>query len=293
MNRRLVSCVVGVALLVVLAGCNDKKAGAGGALPPKPSSSPGNSAERMIAGMPAGPTALAGQQMRSDFSNPGGAAAGYTMAQFLTYVITDVDKYWSGIWRAATLPEPQVTYYWLKPGEVTASGCTDGATGLMEANDSTAAYCAADDYIRISEVVAQRVWNGQLKANTDAETGHAAGDFSVAYVVAHEYAHNLQAELGIIASAAHPQGGGYPVYKTELHADCWAGVWANSAYYEGLLETGDVDEAFRTTQDVGDYDFTDAGGHHGTPAQRVKAFMDGYNNGVARSCDPYLLSDYS
>lgn len=292
MTRRRALFAAGLVALLALSGCDINKKTASAGTTPRPSPSV-NSAMKAIAGMQPGPSAAAGERLSSNFSNPGGAASGYTFDQFLTYIIKDVDKYWSGVWRTANLTEPQVTYDWLAPGETVAMACTDGATGQMVAGDSTAAYCPADDTIRVSEVVAQSVWDGQLKANTDPETGHQAGDFSVAYVVAHEYAHNLQAELGLIPSAAHPNGGGYPVYKTELHADCWAGVWANSAYYEGLLEAGDVEEAFRTTADVGDYDFTDAGGHHGTPAQRVKAFMDGYNSGVPRNCDPYLLTDYS
>ncbi|MFG2556161.1 neutral zinc metallopeptidase [Streptomyces sp. NPDC048581] len=48
-----------------------------------------------------------------------------------------------------------------------------------------------------------------------------------AHAVAHEYAHHLQGELGLVPSSeTEPRR--FPVYKTELHADCWAGVWAKS-----------------------------------------------------------------
>ena len=55
-----------------------------------------------------------------------------------------------------------------------------------------------NDTIVISHVVATKIWNGEVKANTDPATGNLSGDFSVALAVAHEYAHNLQIELGII-----------------------------------------------------------------------------------------------
>ncbi|BCW45194.1 hypothetical protein [Arthrobacter sp. StoSoilB5] len=42
---------------------------------------------------------------------------------------------------------------------------------------------------------------------------------------------------------------------------------------------------------LGDYHFQDPG-HHGTPDQRSKAFMAGYNSGVPASCDPWLVNNY-
>jgi predicted metalloprotease len=140
--------------------------------------------------------------------------------------------------------------------------------------------------------LAVRLWEGTYRIVDSGDgTRHATGDFSVAYAVAHEYAHSLQAELGVIASPANDYTLTYPVYKTELHADCWAGVWANSAYYQGLLEAGDIEEAFQSALDLGEYDYADPA-HHGTPAQRSQAFMDGYNHGDPASCGPYLTAVY-
>ena len=87
-------------------------------------------------------------------------------------------------------------------------------------------------------------------------------------MVAHEYAHNLQHELGFFAR--RPLGGNAAF---ELQADCLAGVWANSVYRAGQLEPGDVEEAQSTALAVGDFEFANAQ-HHGTPeraARRVAA----------------------
>jgi hypothetical protein len=102
------------------------------------------------------------------------------------------------------------------------------------------------------------------------------GDFAVAYVVAHEYGHNVQAELGI--KPTQPT-----VSQFELEADCLAGAFANSEYYASALDPGDVARAISTAELVGDYSFTDAS-HHGTPAERVAAWKLGYNSGSPQKC---------
>jgi predicted metalloprotease len=204
-----------------------------------------------------------------------------TMKDFLDFVITDVDAYWSGVWEDAGRPEPQVTYAFPAAGEVLPSQC-GGPT-----DDLSAFYCPPDDEIIVSQSVAVQIWDGTIVTNPDGNMQHKTGDFSVAYVVAHEYAHSLQAELGIL----RPNVLVYPTVNTELHADCWAGVWANSADYEGILDRGDIEEAVQTTLDLGDYAIDDPL-HHGTPAQRSEAFLTGYDSGIPDDCEPYLLDHY-
>jgi predicted metalloprotease len=204
------------------------------------------------------------------------------MDDFLTFVLRDADAYWSGVWAAAGYPNPQVTYVFPQRGESVPDPCSK----TRYSDDSSAHYCALDDRITISQAKAVDLWLGRARANSDPDSGQSSGDFSVAYAVAHEYAHSLQAELDIIPSAAG-QVRRFPTYMTELHADCWAGVWANSAYYQGLLEPGDVEEGIQAANLLGDYAFADPK-HHGTPAQRRQAFLTGYHLGAAQECDRYL-----
>jgi len=58
------------------------------------------------------------------------------------------------------------------------------------------------------------------------------GDFAVAAVMAHEFAHHVQGQLGLVKN--------WNVYsiQMELQAGCLAGVWATTIYYEGRLESG-------------------------------------------------------
>ncbi|MDQ0616758.1 neutral zinc metallopeptidase [Arthrobacter globiformis] len=226
-----------------------------------------------------------GERLRSNLSSETISTA--TMYDFLRTVLEDVHSYWAGVWTGAAYAPPTVKYLFPLPGESYPSEC--GAS-----DDKTAGYCTLDDTITFSQAMATEIWNGRIKANRDPETGVSSGDFSVAFAVAHEYAHNLQRELGLIPldprDPREPEI--YPVYKTELHADCWAGVWANSAYYKGYLQGTDVEEAQQAGRLVGDYSFDKPQRHHGTPQQRVDAFMTGYNTGTPTSCDPWLLNDY-
>jgi uncharacterized protein len=208
-----------------------------------------------------------------------------TMLDYLGAALQDVHGYWSGVLTGAGYPAPAVDYYFPVPGESYPTKCSPS-------DDTSMFYCSLDDTIVFSQAIAAEVWNGQVKANQDPETGIASGDFSVAYLVAHEYAHNVQTELGLIGDTEEElMNPPYPVYKTELHADCWAGVWANSAYYKGYLEGSDVEEAQQATRLIGDYQFANPK-HHGTPQQRLDAFTMGYNSGAPSSCDPWLLNDY-
>ena len=143
----------------------------------------------------------------------------------------------------------------------------DGCTG--QPTDPTAAfYCPADDTIYLAEPFAAAVRDGRLSRWPSGDTVDGAlGDMAVAYVIAHEEAHNIQAELGLF-------DGSIPTQAIELHADCLAGAWAADAAERDVVDDDDLDHAQVTAWLVGDYAFDDPG-HHGTPRQRVNAFMAG------------------
>ena len=120
------------------------------------------------------------------------------MEGFLTAVTKDVDRYWTKEFNASDLPEPRVSYRWIPAGQTAASACGGDAGGDM--GDSAAAYCPGDDTIYISEKFATDVFNGSLDASLPGSSqgyGGTKGDFSVAYIVAHEYGHEVQNELGL------------------------------------------------------------------------------------------------
>lgn len=202
-----------------------------------------------------------------------------TMADFLTFVITETDRFWSAAFAAAGLEEPQVRYNWPTAGESVTTGCKQrGSDAFAVTDDDTALFCPADDTMYVSQQMAYDLWEHGCSAAACDE--NVAGDFAVAYVVGHEMGHNIEWELNLYAL-------GLPTWRMELLADCMSGLWANRAYYEGLLNAGDVEEAIATADLLGDYYFDDPD-HHGTPAERVDAFNVGWNTGELTECSVYL-----
>jgi uncharacterized protein len=205
------------------------------------------------------------------------------MEQFLTDVTTDVDSYWTKTFADAGLPEPHVNYTWIPEGQSVASACgdEDGTLG-----DTAAAYCSGDDTIYISEKFATDIYDGALDQALPGSSqgyGRTVGDFSVAYIVAHEYGHQIQDELGLFEK----YGNQVPTMAFELQADCYAGTWAKSASDANKLEDGDVQEALDAALAVGDFDSSNPG-HHGTPEQRADAWNSGFESGDPAACNQYL-----
>jgi predicted metalloprotease len=206
-----------------------------------------------------------------------------TMEQLLTAVTQDVDGYWTQAFEDAGLPEPRVSYQWIPAGQTAASACGDENGSL---GDAAAAYCPGDDTIYISEKFATDIYDGALDHALPGSSqgyGRTVGDFAVAYIVAHEYGHEVQDELGVFQQ----YGDQIPAMAFELQADCYAGTWAKSAADENRLEDGDVQEALDAALAVGDFDATNPT-HHGTPEQRAEAWSSGFESGDPSSCDAYL-----
>lgn len=205
----------------------------------------------------------------------------YTMYNFLEDVLLDVDAFWSDIIVQAGYVEPFVYYHFPGPGESVYSAC-EGYTGELEFF-----YCSADDTIVFTQALAEQLWLGTFRTNAQSNVPYNAGDFSVATLVAHEFAHSLQAELGWFPNGVRAASS----RSIELNADCLSGVWANSVYARGLLEQGDIEESMRTLSDIGN-DIDNNALSHGLPHERTEAFMLGYNSGSAQSCDEYLFNEY-
>ena len=138
-----------------------------------------------------------------------------TVDAFLTSLLTEIDSYWTTTFERDGLPLPQVRYTWIPPGRFVMSGCG------VPADDRAAFYCPADDTIYVAQQFAADLYAGVLRGlpGESAGYGRAAGDFAVAYVLAHEYAHNLQQELGIFDNRV-----GATAKPYELQADCLAAL---------------------------------------------------------------------
>jgi predicted metalloprotease len=132
----------------------------------------------------------------------------------------------------------------------------------------------------------------------------AGGDFAWAYVIAHEVGHHVQQQLGTSDEVsrlrrAEPDRANAASVRLELQADCYAGVWAHAILEAGDLEDGDVDEAIRASEAVGDDRLQSRAGRqidpdtftHGSSAQRRAWFDRGRERGEPADCDTFSAED--
>src|ERR1700748_3852375 len=135
--------------------------------------------------------------------------------------------------------------------------------------------------------------------------GSSGGPFAQEYVVAHEYGHHVQPLQGLLGlSQQGAQGAGGNGVRTELQADCYAGIWAHYAstvkqestgvpYLEPLSDK-DIADALSAAASVGDDRIQKAAtGHtspeswtHGSAEQRQHWFTGGYQTGDPNQCGP-------
>jgi uncharacterized protein len=141
--------------------------------------------------------------------------------------------------------------------------------------------------------------------------GSSGGPFAQEYVVAHEFGHHVQDLLGDIGRAQQgAQGALGNGVRTELQADCYAGVWAhfastvkekNGVPYLNPLTDKDIQDALSAASSVGDdWIQKQSTGRvnpeswtHGSSEQRQHWFTVGYQTGDPKRCDTYDATDLS
>jgi len=140
--------------------------------------------------------------------------------------------------------------------------------------------------------------------------GSSGGPLAQEYVVAHEFGHHVQDLQGVLGRAQQgAQGATGNGVRTELQADCYAGVWAHFAAITKQESTGvpylqpltdkDIADALSAASSVGDDRIQEsATGRvnpeswtHGSSEQRQKWFTTGYRTGDPAACDTFATPD--
>jgi len=208
--------------------------------------------------------------------------------EFVSVVLADTEEIWTAIFAQQLDRRYQPPTLVLFSGRTTSScGAASAATGPF--------YCPPD----------KRAYLDMAFFQTLQQDLGARGDFAMAYVIAHEIAHHVQNELGILpevnrlrARASAAESNQLSV-RIELQADCFSGVWARQASVRfGSPDEGDLEEAKNAAAQIGDDalqrgspgDLVPDSFTHGSSAQRVRWFGRGYENGSIAACDTFPIT---
>lgn len=198
------------------------------------------------------------------------------LAKFSRQILAGTEDVWTEVFK-------QMGREYTPPTLVLFTGSVQSACGGATASVGPF-YCSGD----------QKLYIDLSFFSTMQEQLGAGGDFSYAYVIAHEVGHHVEYLLGTLGEA-HQKMANLDAteanrisVRLELLADYYAGVWA---HYDnerfGSLEEGDIEEAIDCAQKIGDnYLQEKARGYsqpesftHGTSAQRMKWLKKGIDSG--------------
>ena len=193
--------------------------------------------------------------------------------------VNSVQAYWNEAFSSAGQRyEPSDTVLFT---DVTSTGCGNASSA------SGPFYCPTDRLVYID----LRFFD-ELRSRFGAQ----GGSLAQGYVIAHEYGHHVQDLLGVLDNDGGGAGAESRSVRTELQADCFAGVWANHAAATKFLQPlteAQIADAIDAVKAVGDDRIQQSTGGqvnpdswtHGSAAQRQRWFMAGYQTGDSAECD--------
>lgn len=152
-----------------------------------------------------------------------------------------------------------------------------------------AAYCAADQQVYyaadLPDLVPQEL---------------QAVNYVVESVIAHEFAHAIQARTGVLISeAAWEQNSTEPEAnalsrRLEVQADCWAGQFINSVGHSVGVDANGVQQLSLLFHSIGDDQLTgdpNIEGNHGRGESRRAWFLDGTSSTLMGTCNSFTATE--
>lgn len=205
-------------------------------------------------------------------------------AHFVRVVLADTEDVWDKIFSDKGQRYSKPTLVLFRDG--VQSGCGNASS------QSGPFYCPQDQKVYIDLSFAEELKN----------RFEVAGDFALAYVVAHEVGHHIQKLLGVSDKMdrlrQNLSGTEYNKYsvKLELQADFYAGIWAHyDEKMKNVIDKNDINEALTAANAIGDDRLQQQSQGrvvpdaftHGTSAQRMYWFKKGYETGDIAQGDTF------
>ena len=131
-----------------------------------------------------------------------------------------IQAYWKGEFARQNERYQQAATVFFSGQVNTACGAATSAVGPL--------YCPPDQKVYLDT---------DFFKELQSRFGAQGGPFAEAYVIAHEYGHHVQNLSGILDRVARDRSTGpnSAAVRSELQADCLAGVWAHHAQSTGYL----------------------------------------------------------
>jgi predicted metalloprotease len=197
-------------------------------------------------------------------------------------VVNSVQKFWDGVFERSNRQYAYVDTVFFTDQVETGCGVASSRVGPF--------YCPEDRLVYIDLGFFDEL---------QSRLGVGSAPFAQAYVIAHEYGHHVQNQLGVLDRVrGDRQGPESLAVRSELQADCYAGVWAAHALETRLIEQltqADINDGLDAAAAIGDDRIQErTQGQvnpetwtHGSSEQRRRWFSRGYEEGRPAVCDTF------